>query len=361
VLLRGRVNEDKIAGPDKQAAIAGACRDEHWSAEIRECIAITAGRQALRSMRLEEHPDAALGDEPDPASCLAQLTSGQRASYDAALAAWVQRHPGEQLGAKYGFAPLVACDVGDVASYGRPLPWTGEEQAFAIALRRFLAEAVCDLGWGPDERNCFHYYAPRASGGAAVCFSALDDVVHGRVAGAFANADDLVTRALAIRGQAAAIDCAHVVEVHYGAGKWSRGLPMGEHASPSEIAASRARMAKACADERWSATLRACLVATDSLLCFRGAGMTGHAWSFPAGSPYAHTGIPECDAVGDAFRTGLACRSTEYDRDVARRIYEEGSAMFGYTSWDAVPPDKHAEVVASCKSMAQAMLSPCPR
>ena len=66
VILRGRVEDAKRAGPAKEAVIASACLLDKWSPEVLACI----------------------GGDGAPPSCLDKLDGRQRAAYDKALESW---------------------------------------------------------------------------------------------------------------------------------------------------------------------------------------------------------------------------------------------------------------------------------
>src|SRR5262249_28759526 len=75
VLLRGNVDDQKAAGPAKEAVIARTCRAQQWPAEVLACI----------------------GGKPQARPCLDRLTGVQKTAYDQALTAWNEAYPDESL------------------------------------------------------------------------------------------------------------------------------------------------------------------------------------------------------------------------------------------------------------------------
>src|SRR6187402_1944224 len=64
VLLRGTVDDQRQAGPAKEAVIARTCKYEQWPAEVLQCV----------------------GEQAEAKPCLDKLAPVQRTAYDEALA-----------------------------------------------------------------------------------------------------------------------------------------------------------------------------------------------------------------------------------------------------------------------------------
>jgi len=285
VLLRGPVEneaDNHEAGPSRAGAIAEACTEGKWPAELLHCVA----------------------DSPDPQPCLDKLTEAQHELYDQKLVAWAEKFPSE-IGGDDPVDNYVDCEdgVGDVAMYAPPIALAGADQEFAVAMRRRAVVRLCNQhAWDIPIKQCLQ--AAKDAPGVQACEAQLPPDQLTALAGRLGQLDALVAATLAKRKKPAS--CAGVVAVHYADAAWKGKL---DGVKPAErkkaIAESRARMTKACTTEAWDPTVRSCLVAGGGDQCFVTAGFV---WTFPATGVLAtSTGVPECDAYIDAMNKTQSC------------------------------------------------------
>lgn len=117
------------------------------------------------------------------------------------------------------------------------------------------------------------------------------------------------------------------------------------------MADSRAMMKKACAAEKWSVPLRACLVAGVLESCFIAAIHSTTRWGFPPAGVFVKTGIRECDAYTTALqKLGTCDKMPGSAVEAVQRSFAQQA--FRYTSMNAA---ERAAVVPLCKQAHEAM------
>jgi hypothetical protein len=283
VILRGKVLDERDAGPMKEEAIAKACLHDKWSAEVIDCA----------------------GSSTTALACLDKLDEKQRTAYRVRIARWNDAFPEESLDEESPEdAPVdhIACAdaLGDVSQYPPALALKGGDRELAIAMRRGQLLVQCSA-WPYEVRQCF-----RANKLPERCNALLDPRHQQALAVALAEIDALFAKMAAQKP--AAFTCKKVVEAHYGDARW-KGILDGM--KPAErkkiIAKSRALMLKVCADDVWSPSLRSCVVADGGGRCFEAAGITALTWAWPPSAIPVRTGIAECDAYGDTLRALTRC------------------------------------------------------
>jgi len=296
-MLRGAVEQPKVAGPTKEAAIASACLTGRWSREILDCI----------------------GTDRTPRTCLAKLTREQRVLLAKKVAGWVTINDGETVDFTIPAEPEVSCAVGigQVASYAPPLRVTGEEASFALEIRKALLEDRCEAGWSNLVKQCFASQQP-----ASACRGKLDPGEQQGITADLARIDKLMARIAATKTKpAGSYDCKSVVAVHYSNAMWRGRMPSSAppRATRAElarlardrlqvVAASRKAMFDVCTGEGWNATVRACQLIGDDL-CERALGHPRTRWTFPAEGVFPSTGITDCDTYFGVVQAFARCRT----------------------------------------------------
>ena len=328
VLLRGTVEDQKQAGPAKEAAIARTCRFEKWSAELLRCI----------------------GGQAQARPCLDKLSSDQRAAYDQALTAWNEVYPDEyledpgDLASEAGIPDYVDCSdtIKDVASYAPAVTLAGDDRDFVVAMRREALLGLCE-DWSNERRTCFRDATPLR---IDACRAQLEPVQARAVTDKLAALDQLGAKLAAQKKTPAGFDCKKVVAVHYADAAWKGTMEAVKGADRTRaIAESRARMTKACTDDKWSPSLRACIAAGGGEPCFTTVSYA--AWRFPAVGVLVKTGIPECDAYAETIKAVAACTSLPPStRDAIQRSWEHLSA--GAAS---VPAERRQSTATSCRQI----------
>jgi len=339
VLLRGTVDDQKQAGPAKEAAIARTCKAEKWSAEILACV----------------------GEQPAARPCLDKLAPAQRTAYDQALTAWNEAFPDESLedGREYpdemGLDTYIDCSdaIRDVSGFAPAVTLTGDDRDYVLELRKDALTGLCE-DWEYDKRVCFRDLAvsgaaasPAASPAAIeACRAQLDPAQARAVTDKLAEVDRLGAKVAALKKAAATHDCKKVVAVHYADAAWKDKLTAVQGAERTKaIAESRSRMTKACTDDKWAPTMRACIVAGGSDACFGSVPVS--AWGFPAAGVFVKIGIPECDAYVQTMKAADACAAmSQAQRDALKRSLSYFSA-----SWSNVTPERRAATAARCKQV----------
>ena len=281
VLLRGAVDDERDAGPEKEAAIANACLHHEWSREVIDCV----------------------GSSTTPRDCLARLTPAQSALYRKQLVSWLDAYPDEELDEDHEelVEKYVECrhGIGDVLQYAPAVSATGTQRELAVSLRRYHLLELCE-DWDQDVRQCFNEgKAP------TVCRVLLEADEERAVVDTLVDIDAVLARVAARKGPPT---CDRVVKTHYANARWKGVLAKLKPAVRARvIAESRKRMRAACSSEAWSETVRACIVADAGEACFHASGIA--TWGFPPSAVAIKTGITECDAYGDALRALVKCKS----------------------------------------------------
>ncbi len=339
VLLRGTVDDQKQAGPAKEAAIARTCRAEKWPAEVLGCV----------------------GDKPLARPCLDKLTPPQRTAYDEALVAWNEAFPDEMLEEAYeggddiGMDSYIDCSdaIQDASGFSPAVTLTGDSRDYVLELRKEALLVLCEE-WENDRRTCFRDLVNegRAGNTAAVdaCRAQLDPAHAKEVTDKLAELDKLGAKVDTLKKTAASHDCKKVVATHYADAAWKGKIDAVKGRERTKaITESRAKMTKACTDDKWPPNMRACLVAGGGDTCFT--SVSASSWGFPALGVYVPSGIPECDAYARTMKAVDACTAMpQSQRDAIKRSWSYLSA-----TWANTPPDRRAATATSCKQVDEAM------
>jgi hypothetical protein len=282
VILRGKVVDERTAGPMKEAAIAKACLHDKWSPAVLDCI----------------------GETADSKPCLDQLTPPQREAYHERLMRWTDSFPDEVAVEDTPVdlpQPLfVDCGkaVGDASQYPPVVTLKGEERDLARALRRNHLLVLCE-DWSTEARQCFEQLkAPDR------CRALLEPDQRQDLVDRIAEVDALMAKVTAAK----APPCKKVVDVHYADARWKGKLDV---LSPPEkkriVIESRKKMMGTCISDKWIPSVRSCIVLGGGDACLVAGGIGAYAWGFPPTAVAIKSGIPECDAYGDALRALMAC------------------------------------------------------
>jgi hypothetical protein len=321
VILRGHVEDDRAAGPMKEAAIAQACLHDAWPAAVLACI----GGTAL------------------PKACLAQLAEPQRVAYHAKLGHWADDFPDEQLDEESPDDEVKFVDcataVGDASQYAPVLAQKGEERELAVALRRRHLLALCE-DWSTEARRCFDEVKKPES-----CRVLLEPDQQQDLIDRLGDVEVLMSKIGAAKTPA----CKRVVEVHYADARWKGKLDAMKPGEKKKIVIeSRKRMLEACVADKWTGGVRSCITVGGGDACFIAAGMSVQTWGFPPSAIPIKTGIPACDAYADALRALAGCN--QIPRQAAQTMldaYQQTAAamanMTGATRTAAASSCKQAD------------------
>lgn len=340
VLLRGTVDDAKQAGPAKEAAIARTCRREKWPAEIMQCV----------------------GEKPQAKPCLDKLSTPQRAAYDAALLAWNEVYPDETLDEEYdgsedylGMDMYIDCSdaIQDASGFTPAVKLTGADRDYVLELRKDALLVLCE-DWGYEQRGCFRDIAAAGAAGNSTavdaCRAQLDPSDAKAVTDKLAELDALGTKVATLKKTAASHDCKKVVAAHYADAAWKGKLDTLKAAERTKaIADSRAKMTKACTDEKWAPDMRACIVAGGGDTCFT--SVSSSSWGFPAAGVFVKSGIPECDGTLATMKAVDACTAMPQSRrDAVKRSWGHLAA-----TWASAPADRRAQTGTACKAFDEAI------
>jgi len=293
VILRGNVDDEKLAAPEKEAAIARACLRGKWTSAMLACV----------------------GGSNAPRSCLDQLTAAQHTTYLKSLTAWNEIFPDEEVAELDKPEPLddddepIDCITATTtAEHLAPaLAQQGADRPFAVAVRRDAVELACE-DWSNAVRACFVAATPPK---IDACRGQLEPDQAKLLVAKLAEGDALLAKIATLAGKPAASDCAKVVAVFYSDAEWkARGpaaTPKTAKIRRKMIADSRTAMKKACAGEKWTGQMRACIVAGSRETCFTAFRQSIARWSFPAAGVIVKTGISECDAYGATLQKLATC------------------------------------------------------
>jgi len=334
VILRGSVEDAKLAGPEKERVIADACTAGKWSQDVITCV----------------------GSQARPGGCIESLTDEQRTAYGKQLAAWNDKYPDEYVVyEETGWEPpppprVFTCrdGLGDAAAYAPAITATGDDKDLALALRAPAIRAACEAGqWQQDVLKCLQ------DSPAETCRAKLDAPAQKALADKLAESDKLLAKVAAARKKPpATYDCKKVVAAHYSDAAWKGKLADRKPKDRTKaIADSRAAMTKACTDDAWSANERACIVAGGGDVCFAAVNQSATRWGFPALAVEAKTGIAECDLLLAHIDLIAHCdKAPQSIRDAYKQAAEQMVAM-----WTQLPPDQRAQAPAQCKQADDAI------
>ena len=334
VLLRGNVDDQKQAGPAKEAAIARTCRLEKWAAEVLACV----------------------GERPAAKPCLDKLTPAQRGAYDQSLTAWNEAFPDETLEEGFegfeesGFDSYIDCSdaIQDVTGFTPAVKLAGDDRDYALALRKDALLSLCE-DWSFEQRGCFRDLV--ISGGASnptevdACRAQLEPAQAKAVTDRLAELDRLGAKVAALKKSAASHDCKKVVAAHYADAQWKGKLDAVKGAERTKaIAESRARMTKACTDDKWPSNMRACIVAGGGAETCFAAPVSAAAWGYPALGVFVKIGIAECDAYAESVKAADACTAiSPSQRDSFKRMWSYLS-----TSAASATAERKASLAQTC-------------
>lgn len=330
-ILRGPIgSDDPKAGPTREGAIAAACREDKWSAEILSCVVASRA----------------------PVKCVDKLTHSQRDHYQARLDKWGAVYGGDMYGGDMyggdayggGLADrYVDCSdvVDDPERYPPSLDDKAPERDWVIAQRRRTIEHTCNTeGWSEATKECL---ADATDAGIGACLK--DEPSQGLLAKQLGDLDGLAAKIAAAKKKPAAIACAKVVDAHYGDARWKDKL-VGAKDRKKQIADSRKAMQKACNDEHWSDTTRACVIADGGDRCFDSASP----WGYPA---LAAGGLPaDCTAYKAEIDKLMTCdKMPVAARDAMKQAYDQASA-----GWSNLPADALPALATACRAGADAVM-----
>jgi hypothetical protein len=343
VILRGPIEHGDNAadaGRAREAAIANACETDSWSAQVIACVASKA----------------------KPSECLDRLTPEQHGSYDEKLTAWAEQYGGESYGGdSYGgddAAPEIECADAVKALQGPELDPAGDP-AWGAAMRKYVLVEQCERdAWDMTARNCVQGAGDLH--GTSACIAALDPDARDHVTARLTEVDRITVKLAAARKQPKQITCDKIVAGHYADARWKDKVDWVKGKDRTKmIAESRDRMKKACAADKWSDTLRACISLGGEDACFAAAGAPQKQWGFPARGVLVSTGVAECDAWGQAVMRLATCdKLPQTSRDALQQAYEQLQQ-----TWAVMPPDQRATLAEACKQATDAvrqLASSCP-
>ena len=228
MILRGPIEREtapgsagdaaRSAGAAREAAIAGACTDDHWAPEIVQCIA----------------------QSRTPQSCLDRLPEKLAEHYQARLAAWR---------AQYGDIASESDVPDDEASNSTSCETVTDavdhlsgdvtvERDWVISARRRIVEGECDdKQWNEATKRCLIADgAPADALSSCMQLEATKDAFAASLADIAARA----TKIAAAKKKPASITCPKVVAAYYADAKWKDAL---DGATPADrkkaIAGSR--------------------------------------------------------------------------------------------------------------------------
>lgn len=246
----------------------------------------------------------------------------------------------------------IPCDVvvGDGTAFPPAIDDQAPEREWTLSARRHLLLDACGDGWDAVTRACI---ARAGNTSVAACLDQIEASERDELLATLASISELATKIVAVRKKPASIGCKQVVAAHYGDAKWKGKLASFKAADRKKmIAASRARMAKACVDDAWSEMLRACIVAGGEETCFQAEQM-GLSWGYPAAGTVTTLGIPECDAYGATLQSLSSCSKVpEEARKALVKSFDEMRAHMAKLS-----AEERKRVATSCKAGIAAVKS----
>lgn len=328
---------DKIADKDRErarrageAVVAAECLDAQWPDAALECMTSRASAE----------------------SCVGQLTKEQESLFTMRIEGW-QRNwtKGEAGGDDSGSVAhekkppkeeFVWCDIKAIAELEPIIKPTAHAHDYVIGVRKRAIDSVCERRLSNDSKKCFNAATDAAA--IATCRGQLDVATKNAFDNALGEAADEIKKLEALEKNAKAIDCKAVAAIHY-SDDAAKGKLMVLPAADRKrmLVESRAKMAKTCADDKWSTMSRACIVAQKNqdayeiVQCFgdskHGFGMGR--WGFPAPGVTFKTGVAECDQLSDLITKLASCDKLEKElRESLRESIGAQLAMYidGYTA-----------------------------
>jgi hypothetical protein len=281
VILRGPL-DDNEAGRHVEETIERVCRDYKWPADVLEC----------------------LGSQADTGACLDKLPGDRKLIYENELGITEDDGSG---GAPDAPMDDVACD--DVVDEPWLFPPALDDQAperdWTVDARRRVLHEACDHDWNIVMRNCLADSDSPAQ--IEACLAKLDTAERTELVTGLTRVSEIAKKIAAARKKPGSVVCKQVVTVHYGDPTWKGKLDSYKAAERKRlIAASRTLMTKACTEEGWPETLRACVVVGGGQPCFEAARMALR-WGYPAAGTVKSIGVRECDEYGEALAAIATC------------------------------------------------------
>jgi hypothetical protein len=327
-ILRGPItSDDPNAGSNREAAIALACRDDHWPPELLACL--------TRSRK--------------PPSCLDRLPPKLAANYQARLMAWETTY-GTTVSDTLDIAgptATVACqDVAeDIDHYAGDV--TVEHDWVLAARKRVIASECASQPWQETTKECLVGAAQSDPLTSCLLMEPSKDAFAKRLA----EIDDRAARMAASEKKPAAISCAKVTAIYYADATWQSALDQATPAARKKvIASSRAAMQKACTADKWDPTLRACLVTGGSKMCFDDTLISRIDWGYPSLAALGKSLPAECIAYKQTIAKLDACNAiTPATRDALVETLTEWSIQ------SPMSAETTATVVTACTAGAHVL------
>jgi len=326
VILRGKVvSSEDTAGPALEAAITGACTDDHWSRALLACI----------------------GSSRTPKSCLDTLPPLMAARYQARLAEWNVKYA--EASDADDAPPETSCDT-VAEAVERLSDDVSLEREWVLDARKRAVETEC-AAWHEKTKQCL--VADTAPPDLVSCI--VDEPDKPAFAAKLDQIAERAKKISAAKQKPATMTCAKVAATYYADAAWQGKL---DGAKPAErrkaITGSRTAMQKACTADKWTDTVRACVATGGGVACFDGSAVLAADWDFPARATVVRAMPPVC---------------VEFDR---RAQGYEGCSSVAQETRDAVANvrkmlDDEAQrdpdgAVATCQAALEMIgkLPPCP-
>jgi hypothetical protein len=343
VILRGPVSNDDVkAGPARENAILRACEGDHWSAAVLACI----------------------GSARSAATCTDKLTTQQRENLEGKLGTWDAQYGGAAYGGEEGGVIGGAPDekytdcaqlIDDVSRYAPPFDDKVPERDWQVAARKKLVEATCNReGWTEPTKECV-----LATTDPVVTESCLKPETSAKkLAQELTELDATASRIAAAKKKPRTIACDKVVAAHYGDAHWKDRLKDAKATDRKKlIAASRAAMQKACTDDQWSETMRACVVVSDGQRCYESANVSALRWGYPALIAVKEPGMPdECATYKAVIERVSTCEALPVSsREAMKQAFAQTA-----TAWTSLSPDDAKALGPACQAGADSLMSAFP-
>jgi hypothetical protein len=326
VILRGDIStDDDSAGRAREQAIEKACRDDKWPQSTIDCVAST----------------------PQPQDCLAKLDPKQVTAYEDRLAQWSDEHGSDDDSGPHMQLQAVSCPdlLQDVSHYPPLLDDKAAERTWQWKARASFLLEECDHAWSETLKECIDAAGNRTAEIDACFARELPPDEQDEQTSKLKQIGELAAKIAAAKKKPATITCAKVVTTQYADARWKQKLDGYTAAQRKKmIAASRERMTKSCAADKWDDTMRACVVVRGGDDCF--ADKDKRKWGYPATGAVTSVGIAECDEYAAAVAKLTACNMLpQLSRDAIVRSQEQMLAEIA-----RLPAAERAKMGSSCKA-----------
>ncbi len=187
--------------------------------------------------------------------------------------------------------------------------------AFATALRKHrLVDACNNDGWNEHVKECFQKATDADH--VTTCMHKLNDNAQTGAQTAVLAALELATKTFDARTKPPTIACPKVVATHYSDALWKDKLTKIKPAQKkTAVTASRAKMTKACTADKWTPTLRACLIANGDFPECSMMPSGVDPWGYPAFGVIVPTGVAACDKYLGGLAKLAECPGAKDMRD----------------------------------------------